>query len=159
MSGLLWALASETGWSLTKIFHRHGSELLGRGTKEACESSLRWIVDEMTERKQGPFLVKVYMLGGDRDNPLFGLWSGYSETEKEISLRQLDICEADPYLNKLLALQPRNCWINHESGVVVEFLVWNEEQQEAFKQHMYNIYQNKVTAWEVREEKDVTLRP
>ncbi|MBQ7570492.1 MAG: hypothetical protein IJT22_06135, partial [Synergistaceae bacterium] len=152
LSGALWALASEKGWSLTKKFSKRVSKLLNRDPQEACESTLRWIVDELKKKEHGPTLVKVYTLDGDRDKPLIGWWDGYSETEKEIALKNISLCEADPHLNDLLKLQYRHCWINHNSGVVIEFLEVDQSQHDGFKNHIYNSYSNKVNAWEAREE-------
>ena len=143
LSGALWALLSEKGVSLTRYLPSFISvKCLGRGPKEACESTLRWIVDELSTREpdnkelddtieaeeekfSGPTLVRVYSLTGDKNNCLLGWWNGYSETEKEISLTRLELCEADPNLDNFLKSQPRMCWINHNSGVVVEFFEWS----------------------------------
>lgn len=142
LSGALWALASEKGWSLTKKFSKRASKILNRAPQEACESTLRWIVDELSTREpdnkelddtteaeeekfSGPTLVRVYSLTGDKNNCLLGWWNGYSETEKEISLTRLELCEADPNFDNFLKSQPRTCWINHNSGLVIEFFEWS----------------------------------
>lgn len=125
LSGAVWALFSEIGWSPTRCLPKEVSKLLGRGVKEPCESTLRRIVDELSTRKSdnkdkakeetfyGPTLVRVYSLTGYKNNCLVGWWNSYSETEKEISLTRLELCEADPKFDKFLKRQPRTCWINH----------------------------------------------
>lgn len=146
ISGFMWGLVSEWGWTPTKLLYRGAAKILKRPPKENCESSLRAVVNELSESEKGPSLVRVFMLGEGRDKPLIGWWGGYSETEKEINLRYLEVCEADSNLNELLVLQPRQCWLNHNSGIVIEFFEWDGEQRNKFYQHMCNSYERKKEA-------------
>ncbi|MBR0075596.1 MAG: hypothetical protein IJP96_07570 [Synergistaceae bacterium] len=145
MSGGLWALLSEIGLTPTRKLPDWINKLLKRDAQSPCESALRALVDRMSENNRGPFLVKIYMLGENRNDPLIGWWQSYSETEKEISLTRIELCEAEPELKKLLVMQPRDCWINHNSGVVVEFLDWDAVQDKGFNEYLRTIYRNAVS--------------
>ena len=139
-SGGIWAFISEKNWTITRITANFVNKCLGRWIQTPCESALRALVDEMLENKHAPSLVKVYILGENRDKPLIGWWNGYSESEKEIKLTRLELCDATPELKKILELQPRHCWINHNSGIVVEFLDWDRTQDKAFEEWLRSEY-------------------
>jgi len=126
-NGYWLAMLRERGWTLTKLLGRWGAEDLKRGSKEDCESSLRAVVNSLKMGDNGPPLVRVYKLGENQGPPLIGVWNGYSETEKEIDLIDLELCASDPKLNEKIEEQARICWINHESGVVVEFVSSGKE--------------------------------
>ena len=131
-SGGAWGWLCEKGLAPTRWIPWLASACLGRGPQTPCESALRALVDEMTEAGKPPSLVRAYPLGGDRDKALIGWWDGYSESEKEIKLVDLQFCEADPRLVEDLRIQPRRCWINHDSGIVFEFLEWDMAQKKGF---------------------------
>ena len=133
----IFGIICEKGLSPTRFLPLLAGKILKHNIKKGCESALRALVDNMSEQGHGPFLVKVYMLGENRDNPLIGWWGGYSESEKEIILYRLELCDAEPELKMLLELQPRNCWINHESGLVIEFLDWDKTQDEGYLRSQY----------------------
>lgn len=140
LSGGLWAYFSEKGWSPTRGVPKWFSARLKRGPKTLCESALRALIDEMREKGQPPSLVRVYTLGEDRDKALIGWWNGYSESEKEIRLTRLELCDADPEFNGRLKLQPRQCWVNHSSGLVIEFLEWDKTQDDKFDAYLRKKY-------------------
>jgi hypothetical protein len=83
----------------------------------------------------------VYKLGENQGKPLIGFWSGYSETEKEIDLTRLELCESAPDLAALIEKQPRRCWINHQSGVVIEFVEGDKDYNESIETYLRSKYQ------------------
>jgi hypothetical protein len=111
----------------TDFLGRLGAWFLKRGPKEGCESSLRAVVNKLNMRENGNPLVRVYQIGENREQPLIGIWNGYSETEKEIDLIDLELCASDPTLNQKIENQARICWVNHESGIAVEFVASGRE--------------------------------
>ena len=149
--GFLFGIICEKGLSPTRFLPSIAGKILKRCVKRGCESGLRFLVDDMSEHGHGPYLTRVYMLGENRDNPLIGWWSGYSESGKEIVLDRLELCDADPQLKKLLDLQPRNCCINHESGLVIEFLDWDKKQDEKFDAYLRTQYQYAVSQCKERD--------
>ena len=136
-SGGLWAFIREKKWWPTKWLPRLISKCLGRGAKDACESTLRRIVDKMSEKEKGPGFVRVYSLG-NKDAAVYGWWNGYSETEKEISVTLLELCDFAPDVDieKIFIEQPRQCWINHNSGVVVEFWDCPKAKHESYEKYL-----------------------
>lgn len=142
ISGFMWGLFSEWGWTPTKLLYRGAAKILRRPPKENCESSLRATVNRLSEAGQGPSLVRVYTLGEGRGKPLIGWWRGYSESEKEIELSALEMCDSDPELDAHLSKQCRCCWINHNSGVVVEFVQCDARHREAFEKRLVTTYSN-----------------
>ncbi len=108
------------------------NRLLKRGLRVPCESALRALVDAMRANGHEPSIVKIYSLLGNRDTALMGWWNGYSETEKEIDLTLLELCDVDTELRKDFDLQTRRCLVNHASGIVVEFIDVDKVQASAF---------------------------
>lgn len=144
ISGFMWGLFSEWGWTPTKLLYKGAAKILNRPPKENCESSLRATVNRLSEADQGPSLVRVYTLGEGRGKPLIGWWRGYSESEKEIELSALEMCDSDPELNAYLSKQYRCCWINHSSGIVVEFVECDARHQEAFEKRLVAAYSRQI---------------
>ena len=140
LSGGLWGFVSELGWSPTRFLPKGFSLLLKRGPKNACESSLRALVDGLNIPENGPPLVRVYTLGESAGKPLIGWWAGYSETEKEIRLGGLEFCDSVPNLDILLKMQKRCCWVNHNSGVVVEFVECDRESRDDWERYIVASY-------------------
>ena len=128
LSGAMCAWLREAGCGLTWMFADFVNKRLKRGLRVPCESAMRALIDEMRANGHEPSFVKVYSLIGDRDTALMGCWNGYSESEKEIDLNLLELCDADSELRKDFDLQPRQCLVNHASGIVVEFLDVEETQ-------------------------------
>ena len=128
LSGAMCAWLREAGCGLTWMFADFVNKRLKRGLRVPCESAMRALIDEMRANGHEPSFVKVYSLIGDRDTALMGCWNGYSESEKEIDLNLLELCDADSELRKDFDLQPRRCLVNHASGIVVEFLDVEETQ-------------------------------
>ena len=145
-SGGAWGWLCEKGLAPTRWIPWLASACLGRGPQTPCESALRALVDEMTEAGKPPSLVRAYPLGGDRDKALIGWWDGWSESEKEIKLTRLELCDVDGGLIERLALQPRRCLIDRASGVVVEFVEWDEAQYDAFDAYLRRRYDEVVSA-------------
>ena len=143
-SSVLWAWLREKGWGLTWILSNWINKCLKRGLRVPCESAMRALVDEMRANGHEPSLVKVYSLIASRDTALMGWWNGYSESEKEIDLRFLELCEADTALRNDFDLQPRRCLVNHTSGIVVEFLDLDGAQVAGFEERARVAYRQHV---------------
>ena len=144
LSGAVWAWLREKDYGLTWIFADFVNKRLKRGLRVPCESAMRALVDEMRADGHEPSLVKVYSLIGSRDTALMGWWNGYSESEKEVDLRLLELCDADTALRKDFDLQPRRCLVNHASGIVVEFLDLDESQAAEFERRARAEYRQHV---------------
>jgi hypothetical protein len=140
-NGYWWALLRER-WKLAlpMLLGRWTAEYLKRPPKEDCESSLRAIVNNLDMERNGAALVRVYTLGENQSNPIIGFWGGYSETEREIELTLLELCGSAPDLNSIIEKQLRRCWINHESGVVIEFVESGKEFNEEIKEYLRSKY-------------------
>lgn len=143
-SAALWAWLREKNYGATWVLSNWINKCLKRGLRVPCESAMRALIDEMRAGGHEPSLVKVYSLIGDRDTALMGWWNGYSESEKEIDLSLLELCDADTALRKDFDLQPRRCLINHASGIVVEFLDIDEEQAAVFEERARAEYRQHI---------------
>lgn len=138
--GGLWGFLSERGLSLTRWLPSLVCGLLGHEQKTPCESSLRGMLNEMEKADTPPSLVMVYPLG-ERENALVGFWNAFSETEKELELHSLELCDSDTNLVEMMAKQHRRCWVNHNSGVVVEFIECGREQCAQIQRHLFGTYE------------------
>jgi hypothetical protein len=143
-NGYWWGILRERGWTLTTLLGRWTAEDLKRPSKEDCESSLRAVVNKLRMKENGPSLVRIYKLGENQGPPLIGVWNSYSETEKEIELIDLELCEAFPRLNEKIGEQARICWLNHESGIVVEFVSSGKEFNEGMADILKRKRENQV---------------
>lgn len=141
LSGGFWALISEKGLTLTRIVSRYVCNILKHGEKIPCESAMRSLIDEMSEKGYEPSLVRIYSLGENRDNSIIGWWNGYSESEKEIKLNLLECCDSAIELPKEFDLQTRQCLINYESGIVIELLDIDKKQAEGFEKYVKEQYE------------------
>lgn len=144
VSGAVWAWLREKDYGLTWIFADFVNKRLRRGLRVPCESAMRALVDEMRAGGHEPSLVKVYSLIGNRDTALMGWWNGYSESEKEIDLRLLELCDADTALRNDFDLQPRRCLVNHASGIVIEFLDLDGSGASEFEERARAAYRHHV---------------
>jgi hypothetical protein len=139
-NGFIWAMLSEIGWTPTVFLRRLAAKILKRPPKESCESSLRAVVNSLNMEKNGPNLVRVYKLGENQGKSIIGFWSGYSETEKEIDLTRIELCESAPDLVSIIEKLPRRCWINHESGIIIEFVEVDKEYNKAIEEYLRSKY-------------------
>ena len=143
-SGGLWAFIREKKWWPTKWLPKFISvKCLKRWPKETCESTLRGMLNRLMKDGNKPFIVRVYQLetyNSGKFKPLIGHWGGFSETEKEIELRAIELCDSDKDFNANLDKQRRCCWINHNSGVVVEFIETTPELNEQIESFLENKY-------------------
>ena len=133
-SGQWFAHLREKRWGLTQRFADRVNQRLNRGLRVPCESAMRALIDEMRAKGHEPSIVKIYSLLGERDTALMGWWNGYSESEKEIDLTLLELCDVDTELRKDFDLQTRRCLVNHASGIVVEFIDVDKVQASAFEE-------------------------
>ena len=153
LSGMLLAIFREKKYwfHFTSLFTRGGAKILGRYIQEACESSLRATVDRIKSAGNEPFLVKVYKLetyNNGNCTPLIGHWMGYSETEKEIELANIELCDMrfmTEGLQTFLNNCPRCCWINHVSGVVIEFIETTPEENKRIDQILSREYNARIS--------------
>lgn len=143
-SAALWGWLREKNYGATWRLSNWINKCLKRGLRVPCESAMRALVDDMRAGGHEPSLVKIYSLIGDRDTALMGWWNGYSESEKEIDLKLLELCDADTALRKDFDLQPRRCLINHASGIIVEFLDLDESGAAEFEERARAAYRQHV---------------
>ena len=142
--GFTAGIAQGKGWLPTVFLSRLAAKLLNRGPKDACESSLRAIVNDLNIPENNSPLVRVSKLGEDQSKSIIGVWGGYSETEKEIVLDYLEQCASDPCLNERLNVQRRRCLINHNSGIVIEFVTSGKEFNNGIMEYLCSTYVNKI---------------
>ena len=143
-SGQWSARIREKHWGLTQIYADRVNKRLKRGLRVPCESAMRALIDDIRAIGHEPSLVKIYSLIGDRDTALMGWWNGYSESEKEIDLTLLELCDADTELRKDFDLQTRRCLVGYASGIVVEFLDLNEGEATMFEERARMKYRQHI---------------
>ena len=107
---------------------------------------MKALLDNMFEKGTPPSLVRTYKLGESDKPPLVGWWNGYSETEKELKLTLLELCAAVQDINERIDLQPRQCCVNCNSGVVTEFVEWDSCRADKFKKFMEESYNEEIKA-------------
>lgn len=111
------------GWLPTQILHKAAAKCLDRDVQTNCESALRLLMNEQVPLKT---LVRVSVIGGDSE--VMGYYAGFSESEKQINLTQVD-------LFRNLDLKSRNyiddlescATVELDSGLMVEFLLESSE--------------------------------
>ena len=146
LSGVLWGYLSEKGITLTRYFSSRISRILGTAVKVPSESALRILVNTLIkEYNTDKFLARVYSLG-DKENSVIGWITSYSDTEKELVLTRLELSSAISDLNDRLDVQPRQCCINYESGIVIELFDWNTEKMSKFDERIRKKYREKITS-------------
>lgn len=146
LSGVLWGYLSERGMTPVSYLSVQVNKMLRTTIKVPSESALRILVNNLLkECNTDKFLARVYSLG-DKENSVIGWIMNYSDTEKELVLSRLELCSAVSDLNEKLNLQPRQCCINYDSGIVIELFDWQAEKMKKFDISIRKKYREKINS-------------
>lgn len=131
------------GLTITRLLSRAVTRITKLPEKVPSESSLRVMINDLRFESE-LLLARVYPLAEGRDKAIIGWLTNYSDTEKQINLTRIEMPCVISGISEELDIQPRQCCINYDSGIVIEIFEWDYEKVQRFERDLRETYCEKV---------------